>query len=554
MSRFSSTNEQEKVSIYFRASPKVLKSLVNLKASAEVSERIVMKWSAAMKIILKFAMFLSYIGSPVLAQAGNEDRYRPILEQASDEYKLGNYKAAAKTFKKVYSKSPELKKPAFAGLIETLRSNKQWDEAIDVLKSEIQTSPFVSDYRIWLSEIYYSAGNYPAALHELAFAEKITGPNESVLKIRYQTQQKLGQHQEAIATITQYLEKQPKSYEALAARSSSYFELNLPGKAYADLQEGYKLRPFDEHIISNLTKVAYVLGRHGDVKIHGQKCMDQFPKNILCYESLGKSAFKIGDYPRAIRHFETVLTLNPNSLENRQALAESLAQNGNHAESDSHYTQILKMNPSYLPAMKSWAQNLNKRKNVAVLGERLLDFSSRRPEDLWAAVELSRLLHLVGNNDQAVATMKNIAKTSDSDTARIYYAKTLYDVGQYNEAAKAINEIKDETYEKTYHLGLISLKDKKLIEAIDQWQKVGSSSPLYFQAQFNTVLAYEQQGDFKKAKELLSALNPPTEYKILTDRKFLSLSLAEERKPATSALVQTTNEPTYFLEWKLPTL
>ncbi|MBK9323793.1 MAG: tetratricopeptide repeat protein [Bdellovibrionaceae bacterium] len=234
-----------------------------------------------MKIILKFAMFLSYIGSPVLAQAGNEDRYRPILEQASDEYKLGNYKAAAKTFKKVYSKSPELKKPAFDGLIETLRSNKQWDEAIDVLKSEIQTSPFVSDYRIWLSEIYYSAGNYPATLHELAFAEKITGPNESVLKIRYQTQQKLGQHQEAIATITQYLEKQPKSYEALAARSSSYFELNLPGKAYADLQEGYKLRPFDEHIISNLTKVAYVLGRHGDVKIHGQKCMDQFQK-IFC--------------------------------------------------------------------------------------------------------------------------------------------------------------------------------------------------------------------------------------------------------------------------------
>lgn len=359
-----------------------------------------------MKIFLMFSMISFYICPPVLAQVDNEDRYRPVLDQATSEYKLGNYKSATKLFKKVYSKSPGLKKPAFAGLVETLRHNKQWDEAAEAVKSEIQNSPFVGEYRIWLSEIHYSAGNYPSTLQELAFAEKILGPSESVLKIKYQSQQKLNQHLAALVTLTQYLEKFPKSYEAFAARASSYFELNLANKAYADLQEAYKLRPFDENIVSNLTKVAFVLSRHGDVKIYGQKCMDQFPKNILCYESLGKSAFKTEDFPRAIRHFETTLTLDPNSLENRQALAEALARNGNHSESDSQYTQIFKMSPSYLPAMRSWAQFLHKRKNVSLLGERLLDFTARRPENIWAAVELSELLHLVGNNEQALMTMK----------------------------------------------------------------------------------------------------------------------------------------------------
>lgn len=475
------------------------------------------------------------------------------MDQAVNEQKLGNCKVASKLFKKVHAKSQIFKAEAFTRWVTCLRDSKQWDEAIHVLSSEIREIPFTGEYRVWLSEVYFSTENYQASLDEIQYAEKILGTEESILNVKSKAQQKLGKHEDAVLTLNQYIQKYPKSYSALATRSYSYAQLNQLDKAFADLYAAYVLRPFNEEIITSLTKVALSLESHGDVKTYGQKCIEQFPQNLSCLISLGKSAFETQDYLKAIKFLEAVLAIDSSDIQTRLLYAESLSMSGKNSEADLQYAQIFRQKPDYEPAMRSWSSFLRKRQDIEILGERLKEFNLRDPKSVWAAIELANLLRLVGKNDEALATVKKVINASRSDFARLHYAYLLSTVEKFGDAGDIIEDIEDKTLEKSFHLALTYFKRNKLSDATQYWHQVKPVSPLYFQSQVNIALIYEQQGQIEKTKEILSSLTVPTEYRSLVDKKILSLSSSEERKPATSQTA-SKNEISYFLEWKLPAL
>ena len=113
-----------------------------------------------------------------------------------------------------------------------------------------------------------------------------------------------------------------------------------------------------------------------------------------------------------------------------------------------------------------------------------------------------------------------------------------------------LSEAKEPALDIDFHVGLSFFKENKLAEAIQHWLKVPTESPLYFKAQVNAALAFEQQNNIEKTKEILSALTPPVEYKKTIEKKLISLAENEERKPATTTL----GELSYFTNWNTPQL
>ncbi|MBK9324475.1 MAG: hypothetical protein IPM97_16265 [Bdellovibrionaceae bacterium] len=503
-----------------------------------------------MRITILFLSHLLLACSVALADSRDVERFKPILDQAVAEQKAGNHKTAIKLFKKVYSKSEDFKRDSLLGLVSSLKDSKKWDDAIETLKLEIKKSPFVGEYRIWFAEVYLGAEKFNESLVEIDFAEKILGTEKSVLRIKSIVQQKLGKHREAVDTLTVYLNGDSKDYSALADRAESYFQQKLYVEAYKDFQKAYEVRPFDERVLSSYVRSAYFSHNHREVKKVGRECTKLFPKNDSCFEYLGRSAFHKKDFPKAAKFFDSTISIDPSRVEIRQLLAESLALSGNTAESDSQFEIILKQQPEFEPAMRSWSVFLAQRKKIEVLGATLKTFNKNNPNNLWGAVELAKLLWLVGDSEGALERMEVITKESKSNFARFYSAYFFDLAGKHEKTRNLLSEAKDPALDIDFHVGLSFFKENKLAEAIQHWLKVPAESPLYFKAQVNAALAFEQQNNIEKAKELLSALTPPTELKKNFEKKLISLVTSEERTPATAS----ANELSYFTNWSTPQL
>lgn len=503
-----------------------------------------------MRIIVIFISQLLLVCSVALADSSDLKRFKPILDQAEAEHEAGNYKLAIKLFKKVYSRSEDLKRQSLKGLITSLKDSKKWDDGIETLKLEIKENPFIGEYRLWLADIYMGAEKFDEALVEINYAEKILGQDNAVLRIKSFVQQKLEKHPEAIDTLTVYLSSNSKDYNSLADRAESYFQQKLYAEAYKDFQKAYEIRPFDERVISSYVRTAYFNHNHQEVKRIGRECTKLFPKNISCYEYLGRSAFYKKDFTESVKYFNSAVSLNPNNIEIRQLLAESLAFNGKITDSDTQFEIILKEHPEFESAMRSWSVFLVERKKVEVLGSTLKTFNKNNPSNIWGAVELSKLLVFVGSDEGALEEMQTITEKNKSDIAKFYYAYFLDLSGDHKKARGILSELKDNKLNKDFHTGLSFFKEKKLDDAIHFWLQVPTDSAFYFKARVNAALALEEKNNIEKAKDILIALTPPTEFQKNLEKKIALLHKNTERKPASNA----HDELTYFISWNTPQL
>lgn len=497
-------------------------------------------------------IFLSYIlfSNVALAEKSDIDHFKSMMDRAVAEQKAGNHKVAIKLFKSVYSKSTDFRRDSLFGLVSSLKESKKWSEAVEYLKIEKRKSPFVGEYRIWLAEVYAATEQFGEALGEIDYAERILGQDKVVLRFKSFVQQKLGKHTEATDTLSLYLSKNPKDYIALADRADSYFQMKLYNQAHKDFQRAYELRPFEERVISSYVRSAYFTHNHREIKKVGQECVRLFPQNITCFEFMGKSSLRKKYVVNASNYFKEALALDPSRFDLRQLLAESLAFQGNFAESDAHFEIVLKQHPENELAVRSWTAILKQRKKIELLGATLISFSKNNPTSIWCAVELSKLLILVGDRDAAVEQMNTVAKESKAALAKFYYSYFLYMVGKYADAREAIAELKDPSLDIAFHLALLFFKEKKLTEAIQHWLRVPTESPHYFKAQVNSALAFEQQNNLEKAKEILGAITPPPDQKKNVEQKLISLSESEKRNPASDQ----SSGFTYFIEWSEPAL
>jgi tetratricopeptide (TPR) repeat protein len=394
-----------------------------------------------------------------------------------------------------------------------------------------------------------AAEKYPMALDEITSAEKIVGSNKAVLKIKAESQRKLNRHSDAIATLTAFLKLEPKDYVALVDRADSNFALNQYEQAFVDAQAAYEARNFDERVISFYAKTAFFHNNYAEVKKIGKRCVELFSKNESCFEFLGRASYQTKEYPAAIKFFESALNLNSTQQEVRLLYAEALALNGNEQESDAQFAEALKRYPNYEMAMKSWAKFLTQRKKVEALGVALRKYCDKNPSSVWASVELSKLLFLVGDQETGLDRMDTVTSENKSDLGKFFFAYFLDASGKHKKARNNLESIKDKSLDVDFHMGIAFAKDKRFQDAIKHWSKIKVDSPNYFKSQINIALANEQMGQVVKAKELLTtlAIAVPSEYKVALEQKINSMG-SEDRKPAN----ENQRGISFFLDWSLP--
>lgn len=485
------------------------------------------------------------------AEISDTERFKTMMDQARSDQKAGNHRSAIRSFKKVYSKSSLMKADALEGLTASYIESKKFDLAEEVLKEEIEKNPFVGENRVLLAKVYMAAEKFPAALGEVEAAEKIMGPVKVVIRMKADVQRSMGRLPEAITSLTNYLKLEPKDYVALIDRAECHFALNQYEPAFSDAKSAYDVRPFDERVLSFFTKASYFNNNYAEVKKIGKSCIELFSKNESCYEFLGKASYQLKEYANAIKYFESALEVNGNQPENRLLYAESLAFNGNEQLADVQFAETLKQRPDYEAAMRSWARSLNQRKKVEAMGVALKKFCEQNPSNAWAAIELTKLLFLVGDQETGLDRMDTMTSENKSDAGKYFFAYFLDAAGKHKKARNQLENIKDKSFDVDFHMGIAYVKDKRFRDAIKSWSKIKVESSNYFKSQLNIALAYEQDGQVNKAKEMLTNLSlaVPSEYKTALEQKIASMG-TEDRNPAADG----QRGLTFFLDWSLPQL
>lgn len=467
-----------------------------------------------MKILIFLGVLIFAFAKVSLASEVDPDLAQ--LKKAEVELKSGNEKFAIKLYKKVYSKSKTQKQSAILALVGIYTKAKRFEDAIDFLKSEIEENLFAPELKIQLAEVYDQSGDAASSLKVIERAEKIIGPNDRILKIKFRAQQKLNQHQDAILSLNQYIKNNPNDHEALVRRAESHYELTHYEKASEDAAAAYAIQPTDQKVLSLYTKLAWKLQNVYVAERIGSKCAELFPENASCQLSLANTFFDKKDYRLAVEHFQKAFKSEHPDKNMHLRFAEALALANEVSASDKEYKKILSENPTFEPAMRSWYGFLQKRHDVQTLAEALQVFCENKPENIWSAFELYQLYSLVGYEKKSLKVMKKTLDENKSDLAQFYYAYTLNQSNQLDKSIEHLEKIQNENLNKDYHLGLVYSKLGKTAEAIKYWTKVKPASSLYTKAQLN-----------------LSRMSP-----------------VENRKPAND--IKTSLSP--FPEWELPPL
>ncbi|MBX3040540.1 MAG: tetratricopeptide repeat protein [Bdellovibrionaceae bacterium] len=486
------------------------------------------------------------------AQVSEDITNDPLFNQAIVDQASGDHKSAIKILRKDLKTAANNRFSIVAALVKSLKATSQWDEAFQMLSREIEKSPFNGEFKLLLSQTRYEHGDLEKGLEQVEFAERLMTSDPKVLRLKALLLQGLNRHTDALVAFTKILELNKTSADALILRAKSYSALGEPAKAYEDLKSAYDNRPYDEVIVGLYLQSALAIQKYPEVKKVAQKCIEQFPNNYVCRESLANAFFEKKEYQQAISNFKVSLALNPKNMQSRLRLAEASGYFGDSKESDRQFNALLTLSPDNEAGIRSWAKFLYKRNDNAEAGKQLSLFNKNNPKNLWAAVELTKMLSLVGQQSQAIAVIENCVKGSRTDAGYLFLANIYDHFNKTADAVSALKDIREPSVWRNFDLGVAYFKLEKMDRAISEWSKIEPASPIYFKAQVNIASAYTRKGEFQKATDVLSKMEVPESQKsVVTDE--LSILAEKSREPAAEKS-KTPHPLQPYLDWELPTL
>lgn len=455
-------------------------------------------------IPLLFSMLIG--NQPVFAAGESESRFRPSLDQAWSAQKADDHNQAVKLFKKVYRKSDTLRAEALKGLVASLRALKRPDEAADIIKSEIERNPFSGELKLLLCETLQDQGRHQEAYGQVLLAEKILGNDPRLLLLKSQLETKLGKFAEAIQSLTAYIKLNPKDFSALLARAECYLQLGQSANASLDLHWAHELRPYEEKVLVSVTKAALSNKNYAETKEIGKKCTEIYPKNEFCHAYLGKAFFQQKDYAMAIQQFKSSLQLNPEQDDLKLPLAEALALKGDWQESYGYYRDILDRHPNDEAALRSWVDQLARKNEIELMGSVLKTFCQKSPGNIWAHIELAKLLAKVGATEEAFSTLKKLVSKNSSLNAKLYESYMLYIWGKMESSFTSLSDLKGDDENVLFNKGIVAFKLKKNEEALANWKKITKSPALAQKALSNIAFLQEE----RKSTELRKPAMTPS--------------------------------------------
>lgn len=254
-------------------------------------------------------------------------------------------------------------------------------------------------------------------------------------------------------------------------------------------------------------------------------------------------AYYARDDKRAIAAAKLWHELEPKNLEARQVLAALLVRSGEMEAAASHFEYVLNNGKHserqrFMLITSLLSKEKDKNTALAVM-QKLIAKRKNNPHALYA---YSQLAYLVGNLDDALATVKKVIKLqpewsegyilqsnifirqgnkaraievlrqtvesqSDNTTLRMFYARNLVDAKQFDEAVNQFSELSDDEklgHEARYALGLLKLQMNKPKEATEYFTQLLQDGKRVVEAQYYLAQSFELQNELDKAIQAYS--------------------------------------------------
>ena len=251
-----------------------------------------------------------------------------------------------------------------------------------------------------------------------------------------------------------------------------------------------------------------------------------------------RAAYYARDDKRAILAAQLWNELEPKNIEARQVLAALLVRIGKTEDAAKHFEYVLK-NGKYSERQgftlitSLLSKEKDKRAALAVM-EKLIEKRKNNPNALYA---YSQLAFLVGNLDEALNRIKKVIKLqpewteayilqsnifvrqgykshalkvlkqtldeqSDNTKLRMFYARSLVDAKQFDEAINQFDLLTDDKklqHEARYALGLLTLQMNKPKQSAEYFSQLLEDKKRIVEAQYYLAQSYELQNELNTA-------------------------------------------------------
>lgn len=350
---------------------------------------------------------------------------------------------------------------------ELLQANRV-EEALKLLKDKIQLADLEEQFII--GELYFEWGFFDEALEVFQKIEEVL-PNEGQIKL-------------FIASI--------------------YIELEMDSEAIETLSQ---IEASDDFYLQSLMQLADLYESQGlfevaELKLREAKSVSK--DEIIIDFALGELLFSIGEYNKAIIHYEIVLKETDFIIEVNinERLAESLAMISNYEEALKYYQEVENKDADVLFKYGFIASQVN-RNDIAINAWKELIEQDKDYHSVY--VELAKVYLKEEMKQEAYEVIKEGLKIDEFNQELYFMAgKLANEFGEFEESESYIKEaiILDNDYKAAVIFLINILKgDHRLEEVIDlitEVKRLGAEDPEY---DWELARAYNENEEFEKAYE-----------------------------------------------------
>ncbi|HLR60179.1 MAG TPA: hypothetical protein VK094_06880 [Pseudogracilibacillus sp.] len=350
---------------------------------------------------------------------------------------------------------------------ELLQANRV-EEALKLLEDKIQLADLEEQFVI--GELYFEWGFFDEALKVFQKIEEVL-PNEGQIKL-------------FIASI--------------------YIELEMDSEAIETLSQ---IEASDDFYLQALMQLADLYESQGlfevaELKLREAKSLSK--DEIIIDFALGELLFSIGEYNKAIIHYEIVLKETDFIMEVNinERLAESLAMISNYEEALKYYQEVEDKDADTLFKYGFIASQVN-RNDIAINAWKELIEQDKDYHSVY--VELAKVYLKEEMKQEAYEVIKEGLKIDEFNQELYFMAgKLANEFGDFEESESYIKEaiILDNDYKAAVIFLINILKDEhrleEVIDLITEVKRLGAEDPEY---DWELARAYNENEEFEKAYE-----------------------------------------------------
>lgn len=339
----------------------------------------------------------------------------------------------------------------------SLTTSSMFDSAKVVTLHMLDLAPKNPSALVRAGETLLAAGLPAEALETLEDALEKQPRNAVGIWLRGLALYLLERYEEAAKQFQRALKLDPTLYKARIKLASALHHLKKFPAALEVLDEALTQRPGDSDAITEKVNVLSALDRDAEALAILNAALEAAPNDVQLLSNKGQLLTELREYTRAVQVLKKALKLNSGDPKLHADLGQALSMLHKHEDALNELNQALAIQPGYGRALMFKGEALrDKAESLSVKGDTLLAretnqealqvlnqalaFLSLNRERAWALGTKGQVLRALGMNEEAVEPLKESVRL-DGSLAWAYgeLIATLHDLARLQETLDALD-------------------------------------------------------------------------------------------------------------------